>query len=68
MIGMFVFGEIYTWIAPFHTSGAMGPVLLSDWLNISIGLIGFLVIVMALLMFWGGEWLENKFSSREVTS
>ena len=68
MIGMFVFGEIYAWIAPFHTSGAMGTVLLSDWLNISIGLIGFLVIVMALLMFWGGEWLEKKFSSREVSS
>ena len=68
MIGMFIFGEIYAWIDTFHTSGAMGRVLLSDWLNISIGFIGFLVIVMALLMFWGGEWLEKKFSSQEVTS
>ena len=68
MAGMFVFGEIYSWIAGFHTSGAMGTVLISDWLNVSMGLIGFGVIVMALLMFWGGEWLEKKFSTEEVTS
>lgn len=66
--GMFIFGEIYTWIADFHKSSAMGTILISDWLNISMGVIGFAVIIMALLMFWGGEWLERKFSSREVTS
>ena len=68
MAGMFVFGEIYSWIAVFHTSGFMGTVLISDWLNLSMGIIGFLVIIMALLMFWGGEWLEKKFSTQEVTS
>ena len=68
MMGMFVFGEIYQWIADFHTSGSMGAILISDWLSISMGVIGFAAIVMALLMFWGAEWLEQKFSSREVTS
>jgi hypothetical protein len=66
--GMFIFGESYGWIADFHKSGAMGEVLLSDWLNLSMGLIGFGVIIMALLMFWGGEWLEKKFNKREVTT
>jgi uncharacterized membrane protein YedE/YeeE len=68
MAGMFVFGETYSWISDFHKSGAMGTVLVSDWLNISMGLVGFLIILMALLMFWGGEWLEKKFNSREVAS
>jgi hypothetical protein len=63
---MFVFGEVYSWIADFHISGSMGRVLLSDWLSISLGIVGFAVIVMALLMFWGGEWLEKKFSSKEA--
>jgi hypothetical protein len=66
--GMFVFGEIYTWIVDFHTAGSMGTMIISDWLNLSMGVIGFAVIVMALLMFWGGEWLEKKFSSQEATS
>jgi hypothetical protein len=66
MMGMFFFGELYTWIADFHKSGSMGTILISDWLNISLGFVGFLAIIMALLMFWGGEWLENKFRSREV--
>jgi hypothetical protein len=68
MMGMFVFGEIYQWIAGFHTSGYMGTVMISDWLRISMGFVGFAAIIMALLMFWGAEWLEQKFSSREVTS
>lgn len=68
MAGMFVFGEIYSWIAGFHKAGAMGTVLISDWLNVSMGFIGFVVIILALLMFWGGEWLEKKFNTQEVSS
>ena len=65
--GMLTFGEVYSWIEAFHKSGAMGTMLLSDWLPVSMGLIGFAVIVMALLMFWGGEWLERKFNKREAS-
>jgi len=64
--GMFTFGEVYSWIENFHKSGAMGTVLISDWLSVSIGLIGFAVIILALLMFWGSEWLERKFNKREA--
>jgi len=68
MAGMFIFGEVYTWIEDFHKSSAMGTMLISDWLNLSMGIIGFGAIIMALAMFWGGEWLEKKFSNQEVTS
>lgn len=44
----------------------MGKVTLDEWLGISIGLVGFIVILMAIGMFWGAEWLEKKFGEKEV--
>jgi hypothetical protein len=64
--GMFVFGEMYPLISNFHISGAQGVTLLSDWLNTSLGVVGILVIILALLMFWGSEWLEKKFAVKET--
>jgi hypothetical protein len=66
MFGMFVFGGIHPFISDFHASGSFGRYLISDWLNLSLGVVGFLVILMAIGMFWGGEWLENIFSKKEV--
>ena len=66
MFGIFIFGEIYPLIENFHKSGFLGTVQLDQWLGISIGIVGFLVILMALGMFWGGEWLENKFGEKEA--
>ena len=67
LAGMVLFGETYSWIADFHTSGFMGTVLISDWLNLSLGTVGLLVIIMALFMFWGGEWLEKKIKATGVS-
>lgn len=67
MFGMVVFGELYPLIIDFHTSGAMGRYLVSDWLNIPLGLMGLIAILMAIFMFWGGEFLEKKFSKEEVS-
>ena len=67
MFGMVVFGELYPAIGDFHISGAMGRYLVSDWLNISLGLMGLIAILMAVFMFWGGEFLEKKFSTKEVS-
>ena len=66
MFGMIVFGEIYPLLSSFHKSGSYGTYLISDWLNISLGVVGFIVILMALFMFWGGEFLEKKFNQPEV--
>jgi len=63
---MIVFSEIYSLLETFHKSGSMGDLLVSDWLNISLGLTGFLIIVMAIAMFWGGEKLEQIFNREEV--
>lgn len=64
MVGMFVFGEIYPWIADFTTSGKMGNQTLSDWMNLRPGVVAFMVVLMALSMFWGAEFLEKKFGSK----
>lgn len=64
---MIVFSEMYPLLENFHKSGSMGTLLISDWMNISLGLTGFLVIIMAIGMFWGGEKLEKIFDQGEVT-
>ncbi len=61
LFGMLVFGEMFPWLEGLYNSGAMGAVKLSDWLNIPIGMVGFLVVLLAIVMFLGAEWLENKF-------
>ncbi len=63
LIGMFVFGEIYPFIQNFTEMGALGDATLSDWLGLSPGVVAFLVILMALGMFYGAEILEKKFGA-----
>lgn len=64
--GIFVFGEIAPAIYGFFTSGFLGDSLtLPNVLGISSGVVGFLVILMALGGFWGVEALEKKFAVEE---
>ena len=68
LIGMFAFGEIEPFITSFFSgeaSGFMGVVTLNQVLGISSGVIGFLVILMALAGFWGSEWMEKRFAEKE---
>lgn len=62
LAGMFVFGELFPRFQDFASSGFMGDVRLSDWLNMRPGTVAFLVILMALGMFWGAEILEARFN------
>lgn len=65
LFGIFVFAEIYPLIQDFHNSGFLGDRTVNDWLNLSPGLIAFFVVIMALGMFVGAEYLEKKFRVRE---
>jgi uncharacterized protein len=61
--GMFVFGEMFPAIDIFFTSGFMGDSLtLPKFLGVSPGVVGAVVIVIALLGFWGSEIIEKKMS------
>ncbi len=66
LFGIFIFGELYPLFQSFHSSGFLGDRLLSDWLGLTPGIIGFLVILMALGMFFGAEVLEKKFKVKEL--
>jgi len=64
--GMLVFGEIFPWIEGLYLSGDMGRVTLMEYFDTTTGIIIFLVMIMAVGMFLGGEWLEKKFRTQEV--
>lgn len=66
LAGMFVFGEIIPSAYDFYTSGLVGETL--TWprlLGIPAGVVGFIVILIALAGFWGAEILEKKFARQE---
>jgi len=65
LFGIFVFAEFYPLLQSFHEAGYLGERTLSNWLNLSPGVVALLVILMALGMFFGAEYLEKKFSVKE---
>lgn len=66
MFGMIVFGEIFPIIENLFYSGSMGNITLPEYFGVSGGIIGFIIVLMAVGMFVGGEFLEKKFSTEEV--
>lgn len=64
-IGILIFMEGYPLWENFYKAKFMGNPLLSDWLNISRGLLAFLIALVALGMFWVGEWAEKKFARED---
>jgi len=64
-IGVFIFGEGYPLWEKLYKAGYMGSPRISEFFGISEGILTFLVIVAAVLMFWGGEWAEKKFPRDE---
>lgn len=67
LLGIFIFGETYTWWKDLYLKNYLGDIKLSTALGLSDGLVILLVIVAAVLMFWVGEWAEKKFSRPDIT-
>jgi len=61
-IGVLIFAEGYPLWEGFYNAKFLGSPLLSDVLGTSRGLLTFLIILMALAMFWVGEWAEKRFA------
>ena len=59
--GAFLFGELYPKLEPLYLAKNKGPVKLSDTLGISDGLLIFLVIIIAVIMFYFAEKVEKKY-------
>jgi hypothetical protein len=66
-IGIMVFAEGYPLWEGFYKAKFLGSPLLSEWLGLSRGLFIFLIIIVALGMFWVGEWAEKKFARKDYT-
>jgi hypothetical protein len=64
LFGMLIYGETYPLFQNFAESGFLGERTLSDWLGLRPGVVAFLVIIMALGMFYGAELLEKKFGDQ----
>ncbi len=61
-IGIFIFTEGYPLWESFYNAKFLGAPLLSDMLGASRGFLTLLIILVALGMFWVGEWAEKKFA------
>src|SRR5512137_1970565 len=59
--GVWLFGETVSWFEPFYLSSNMGRFTLPEWLGLPVGVTVLLVVLMALLLFWGGELAEQVF-------
>ncbi|MCB2224781.1 MAG: YeeE/YedE family protein [Actinobacteria bacterium] len=59
--GILAFGETVGLFEGFWNSSFAGRLTLFDWLHTSAGIVVIAVVLMALGMFWGGEWLEERF-------
>lgn len=67
LIGIFIFGETYELWKDIYMKNYLGDIKASTALGLSDGLMVFLVIVSAVVMFWIGEWAEKKFSRPDIT-
>jgi rhodanese-related sulfurtransferase len=62
--GIFVFGETVEWHRAFwEQAGFMGRLTIPEWLGLSNGTVVLLVVLMALGMFAGAEYLESIFGA-----
>lgn len=61
-IGIFIFAEGYPVWEGFFMAKFMGSPLISDLFGFSRGVMTLLIIIVALAMFWVGEWSEKKFA------
>jgi len=67
LIGMFIFAELVPigWLEAFYgleTEGFSGSLSLWQWLDVKPGVVGFVVMLIALAGFIASEWAERKFN------
>ena len=65
LAGIFLFGETVDNFAIFWNSSYMGRFTLPELFGLPVGVTVLLVVLMALVMFWGGEKLEQHFGGKD---
>jgi len=64
-IGVSIFGAGYDWWEEIYLAKNLGSPKVSESLGLSDGVFAFILIVVALGMFWVAEWAEKKFPREE---
>ncbi len=64
-LGIFIFAEAYPLLEGFYKAKFMGTPTLSEALGLKDGVVVLGIIIVALGMFWLGEWAEKKFPIEE---
>ncbi|UCC54803.1 MAG: YeeE/YedE family protein [Anaerolineaceae bacterium] len=65
LAGIFLFGETVDNIAIFWNSSYMGRFTLPELFGLPTGVVILLIVLMALVMFWGSEKLEQHFGGKD---
>jgi len=61
--GVYAFGETVQSFEPFFQSTFLGRFTVPDWLGLPYGVVVVLLVLMALVMFWGAEIAEAYFGA-----
>ena len=64
-LGVFIFAEAYPLLEGFYNARFMGIPTLGQVLGVKDGLVVLGVILVAMGMFWVGEWAEKRFPREE---
>jgi hypothetical protein len=67
LIGIFLFGEAFPLLESFYKASYLGPVKFSDFIGVSDGMMAFIVVIIAMFMFWLGEKAEKRFKREDIT-
>lgn len=59
-IGVFLFSEAFPLFESLYYSGSQGGVMISSVLGISPELFTFILVLMAIGMFYGASWVQGK--------
>jgi len=66
LFGIFLFGETVSLYDTFFNSSYLGRFTLMQWLDLPTGTVVLLVVIMALAMFLGGEYLEQVIGKKPM--
>jgi hypothetical protein len=64
-LGVFIFAEVYPLIEGFYKGSFRGAPTLPQALGLKDGVVVLGIIIVAMGMFWVGEWAEKKFPREE---
>jgi len=66
LFGIFIFGETVSYIEPFFNSSYMGRFTLPEWLGLPTGTVVLLIVIGALALFLGAEYLEQVVGNKPM--